>query len=48
MEETDLRNTLTEIYRNMFDYSNAPPANEEEIKILEEIKEELIQEEFEW
>lgn len=47
-EEAVLRDTLTEIYKNMFDFSNTPQIDDEEINILEDIKNELIQEEFEW
>ncbi|KAL0842000.1 hypothetical protein ABMA28_014219 [Loxostege sticticalis] len=48
VEEMDLRNTLTEIYKNMFDFSTESPVDNQDIDVLEEIKKELIQEEFEW
>lgn len=47
INDTNLHNTITEIYKNMFDITNAP-IDEEEMTVLEEIKEELVQEELKW
>ncbi|XP_028160815.1 RPA-interacting protein [Ostrinia furnacalis] len=48
VEEFALHNTLTEIYNNMFDLSNVPQVDHEDVEVLEEIKNELIQEEMDW
>ncbi|XP_023943037.1 RPA-interacting protein [Bicyclus anynana] len=52
--ETELRSTLTNIYNDIFQDSNIESLkseillDSEEMKILEEIKQELIQEELDW
>lgn len=51
--ENDLKTTLTDIYNRTFSNSCVEIQNEfltdlDEIKILEEIKQELIQEELDW
>lgn len=45
--EKDLSNTLTDIYKSMFNYSDEI-INDEEYELMEELKKELIQEELEW
>ncbi|CAG9783681.1 unnamed protein product [Diatraea saccharalis] len=47
IEESDLHSTLTEIYRDLFNFSDTS-VNEEEVEVLEEIKQELVQEEVDW
>lgn len=44
----DLCNTITDIYKSMFNYTNGIEINDEEYEIMEELKKELIQEEMEW
>lgn len=46
--ENDLRDTLTEIYKSMFNFSGGDFLDEEECEVLEEIKTELVQEELAW
>lgn len=46
--EEDLCNTITDIYKSMFNYTNGIDINDEELEIMEELKKELIQEEMEW
>ncbi|KAJ2952807.1 hypothetical protein O0L34_g7167 [Tuta absoluta] len=48
VEEMDIRNTLTEIYKSMFNFSNDYAVDDEETKLLEEIRNELVQEELQW
>lgn len=44
--EQDLSKTLTEIYNSMFEQDKL--VENDELEILEEIKNELVQEELEW
>ncbi|XP_053625331.1 RPA-interacting protein-like [Plodia interpunctella] len=46
--QTDLRDTLCDIYKSMFSFTNEETTDDEEIQILNEIKNELVQEELEW
>lgn len=46
--ETDLRDTLTDIYKSMFNFSDEHTLDGEEQDLLEEIKSELVQEELQW
>ncbi|KAJ8725585.1 hypothetical protein PYW08_003768 [Mythimna loreyi] len=45
--EQDLCNTLTDIYKSMFNFSDES-IDDEEYLLMEELKKELIQEELEW
>lgn len=45
--EKDLCNTLTDIYKSMFNLSDEV-IDDEEYEIMEEVKKDLIQEELEW
>ncbi|KAM3963582.1 RPA-interacting protein [Aphomia sociella] len=45
---TEIHNTLNDIYKSMFKFSDIHLTDEEEMEILEEIKKELIQEELQW
>lgn len=44
--EQDLCKTITEIYKSMFDFNDATESDE--VEILEELKNELVQEELDW
>ncbi|XP_013186494.1 uncharacterized protein LOC106131828 [Amyelois transitella] len=46
--QTDLRSTLNEIYKSMFTFSHEETTDDEEIQLINEIKNELIEEELEW
>ncbi|XP_047988607.1 RPA-interacting protein-like [Leguminivora glycinivorella] len=46
--ETDLRETLTDIYKSMFSFSADTTITDEENIIMEEIRNELVQEELQW
>ncbi|CAK1581995.1 unnamed protein product [Parnassius mnemosyne] len=46
--ESEIRDTLTEIYKNMFNFSPLGDVDEQENNVLEEIKNELIEEEIQW
>ncbi|CAH2074108.1 unnamed protein product, partial [Iphiclides podalirius] len=46
--ETELRDTLATIYKSMINLSSFDDMDEEEGKVLEEIKSELIEEEMQW
>ncbi|XP_063378044.1 uncharacterized protein LOC134665135 [Cydia fagiglandana] len=46
--ETDLRETLTDIYKSMFNFSAETTITDEENEIMEEIRNELVQEELQW
>ncbi|CAH0604632.1 unnamed protein product [Chrysodeixis includens] len=46
--EEDLHQTIIDIYKSMFNYSNGIDVNDEEYEIMEELRKELIQEEMEW
>ncbi|CAB3236422.1 unnamed protein product [Arctia plantaginis] len=45
--ESELHNTLTDIYKSMFKFPKEN-INEEEVEFLDELKGELVQEELEW
>ncbi|XP_031768315.1 RPA-interacting protein-like isoform X2 [Galleria mellonella] len=46
--DTEIHNTLNDIYRSMFNFTNIHSIDDEEIEIFDEIKKELILEEFQW
>lgn len=46
--ETHLRETLTEIYESMFDFTPDLTNTDEEIEIITEIRNHLVEEELKW
>ncbi|CAG4981286.1 unnamed protein product [Parnassius apollo] len=46
--ESEIRDTLTKIYKNMFNFPPLGDIDEEENDVLEEIKNELIEEQIQW
>ncbi|XP_059054371.1 RPA-interacting protein-like [Achroia grisella] len=45
---TEIQDTLDNIYKTMFNFSDTHTIEDEEIEVHEEVKKELIQEEFQW
>ncbi|KAL4702505.1 hypothetical protein ACJJTC_001390 [Scirpophaga incertulas] len=46
--EIDVKSTLKEMYKDVFNFTNFITEDEEEIILFDEIKNELLQEEYEW
>ncbi|XP_049867181.1 RPA-interacting protein-like [Pectinophora gossypiella] len=47
-EEAEFRKSLTDIYKSMFKYADVDLTDEEEVELMEIIKNELVQEELQW